>query len=184
MVEIRPLQRFEEAEFRQVVRGYRSFSRHNVQKQESPGCTVIRLDESQLETPYQKVFNTSPDEINHYRSLLVHNLSLGAYAGEQLTGICVAEPHQWNRSVWVWEFHVREDFQRQGIGKKMMEKLAGLARSAGFRNLVCETQNTNAPAIAFYRRIGFEIEGIDLSYYTNHDLPDGAVAIFMKLKLE
>lgn len=184
MVEIRPLHLFEEIEFRQVVSGYTSYTRYNVQKHETPGSTVIRLDESQLEKPYHKVFNTSLDEINHYKSLLVHNLSLGAYDGEQLAGICIAEPHQWNRSVWVWEIHIRQDFQRQGIGRKVMGKLAGLARNAGYRILVCETQNTNAPAIAFYRSAGFEIEGIDLSYYTNHDLIDGEVAIFMKSRLE
>jgi ribosomal protein S18 acetylase RimI-like enzyme len=49
---------------------------------------------------------------------------------------------------------------------------------------VCETQDTNQPAIAFYRAVGFEIEAVDLSYYTNHDLAGGEVAIFMKRKLE
>jgi ribosomal protein S18 acetylase RimI-like enzyme len=47
-----------------------------------------------------------------------------------------------------------------------------------------ETQNTNLPAIRFYRAVGFEIEAVDLSYYTNHDTLDGEVAIFMKRKVE
>jgi ribosomal protein S18 acetylase RimI-like enzyme len=49
--------------------------------------------------------------------------------------------------------------------------------------MVCETQNTNAPAIAFYRRVGFELDGIDLSYYSNEDVTQGEVALFMKLRL-
>jgi ribosomal protein S18 acetylase RimI-like enzyme len=40
------------------------------------------------------------------------------------------------------------------------------------------------PGIRAYRRLGFEIEGIDLSYYTNHDLSQGEVAIFMKHYIE
>ena len=50
--------------------------------------------------------------------------------------------------------------------------------------IVCETQNYNVPAIEFYRKVGFEIEGIDLSYYSNRDMTEGEVAIFMKRKLE
>ena len=49
--------------------------------------------------------------------------------------------------------------------------------------MVCETQSTNVPAIEFYRKVGFEVEGIDLSYYSNDDAPDGEVANFMKRKL-
>jgi ribosomal protein S18 acetylase RimI-like enzyme len=48
--------------------------------------------------------------------------------------------------------------------------------------MVCET-NTNVPAISFYRQVGFSMDGVDLSYYTNRDLTDGEVAIFMKRKL-
>jgi ribosomal protein S18 acetylase RimI-like enzyme len=43
--------------------------------------------------------------------------------------------------------------------------------------ILCETQTTNVPAIDFYRRVGFKLEGIDLSYYSNEDWPDGEVAV-------
>ena len=65
-----------------------------------------------------------------------------------------------------------------------MEAMADKAKEAGMRVIVCETQNYNVPAIEFYRKVGFEIEGIDLSYYSNRDMTEGEVAIFMKRKLE
>lgn len=34
-----------------------------------------------------------------------------------------------------------------------------------------------------FRRIGFEIDGIDLTYYSIDDFPDGEVAIFMKKRI-
>ena len=34
-----------------------------------------------------------------------------------------------------------------------------------------------------YRRLGFRLEGIDLSHYTNADYPDGEVAVFMKRRV-
>jgi ribosomal protein S18 acetylase RimI-like enzyme len=36
---------------------------------------------------------------------------------------------------------------------------------------------------AAYRRLGFKVEGIDISYYSNHDYPQGEVAIFMKRRV-
>lgn len=47
-----------------------------------------------------------------------------------------------------------------------------------------ETQNANVPAIDFYRAVGFGLEGVDLSYYSNVDKLAGEVAVFMKRKLE
>jgi ribosomal protein S18 acetylase RimI-like enzyme len=110
-------------------------------------------------------------------------LSLAAYDGAHMIAIAIAEARRWNRSLWVWEFHVAPDYQRQGIGRQLMQALADVARSAGMRVMVAETQNTNLPAVSFYRQVGFNIDGIDLSYYTNRDLIDGEVAIFMKRNL-
>ena len=64
-----------------------------------------------------------------------------------------------------------------------METVAELDRKDGFRILVCETQTTNAPAIVFYRQLGFVMEGIDVSYYSNQDYPNGEIAVFMKKRL-
>ena len=61
--------------------------------------------------------------------------------------------------------------------------MAQKGRAAGLRTLVCETRNTNVPAIRFYRKLGLDLEGIDLSYYSNTDYPDGEIAVFMKKRL-
>jgi ribosomal protein S18 acetylase RimI-like enzyme len=61
-----------------------------------------------------------------------------------------------------------------------METLADHARSQHLRLLACETQSTIVPAIRFYRALGFVLDGLDLSLYTNQDYPDGEIAIFMK----
>ena len=42
----------------------------------------------------------------------------------------------------------------------------------------------DAAAIQIYRQLGFRVEGVDLSYYTNEDYPDGEIAIFMKRRLD
>jgi ribosomal protein S18 acetylase RimI-like enzyme len=99
-------------------------------------------------------------------------------------GIALAEPRHWNKSLWVWELHVVESHRRRGVGRQLVDALANKAREAGLRTLVCETQNTNVPAMRFYHSVGFRIEGIDISYYTNEDFPDGEIAVFMKKRLK
>jgi ribosomal protein S18 acetylase RimI-like enzyme len=70
-----------------------------------------------------------------------------------------------------------------GVGSQLMEQLAEKGKAAGLRIIVCETQTTNVPAIQFYHRVGFVMEGIDLSYYSNEDYSDGEIAVFMKRRL-
>jgi ribosomal protein S18 acetylase RimI-like enzyme len=64
-----------------------------------------------------------------------------------------------------------------------MEAVINQAKDSGLRIVSCETQNTNVPAIRFYQRMGFQIEALDLSLYTNHDFPEGEIAIWMKRKI-
>jgi ribosomal protein S18 acetylase RimI-like enzyme len=87
----------------------------------------------------------------------------------------------WNSSLILHEFHIDPAYQRKGIGYRLMDALiAHTAASRQVRCIVAETQSTNVPAIQFYRRMGFVLDGIDLSYYTNDDVAHGEVAIFMK----
>lgn len=183
-IAIKPLVAFSDADFERIVRGYTAYERYRVERQAGAAETSIRLCLEPLAAPYHKKFHSDAEELARYRNYLAHGFSIGAYAGERLVGLALAEPHAWNRSLWVWEFHVDPNHQRQRIGSQMMEAVAEKAVQVGLRVLVCETQNTNVAAIRVYRKLGFEIEGIDLSYYTNHDLPDGEVAIFMKRHLK
>jgi ribosomal protein S18 acetylase RimI-like enzyme len=64
-----------------------------------------------------------------------------------------------------------------------MDAVMEKARKAGYRIIVCETQNTNADAIQIYRHLGFRVEGMDISYYSNEDYPDGEIAVFMKRRI-
>jgi len=98
-------------------------------------------------------------------------------------GLAIAETHHWNRILWIHEFHIAADVRGQGLGRQLMDAMADRARQNGLRALQVETQNTNVPAIRFYRQVGYEIEAIDLSYYTNRDVEDYEVAIFMRRKL-
>lgn len=181
MIEVRPLLRLERAELEAVITGYMSPARYRVYREESDDAASFRLE--RVNQPYVKRFDLPDDSFDHYQTLLPQGLSLGAYDAGRMAGVALAERRDWNHSLFVHEFHVAEAYRGQGIGTRLMDALAQRARAAGLRVIVCETQTTNVPAVRFYRRAGFTLDGIDLSLYSSDDWPDGEVALYMKLKL-
>lgn len=185
MITIRPLSHFDPERFRFIVSGYSTSEIYHVTHTENDGEIRFDLTLKLLDDTLIFQFPFSQEDLDRYASLVPAEYCLGAFAGDELVGLALAEPQMWNRTLWVWEFHISAQHRGSGIGKLLMNKLAELARAEKLRAIVCETQNTNVPAIHFYRAVGFRMEGVDISYYTNEDMsPGGTVAVFMKLRLE
>ncbi len=181
MIEIRKLKQLRRGGLH-IMDGYVSTDRYQVSKTETADEFCFTLKRQKLDEPYVKRWSFSDEDFRNYSELVNHGLSLGAYDAEQLVGIAISEEIEWNRSLWIREFGVAESYRRKGVGGQLMDQVVEVAKAEGLRILVCETQNTNVPAIDFYRSVGFEVEGVDLSYYTNRDI-EGEVAVFMKRKL-
>lgn len=182
MIDIRPLPTISQADIDRIMPGYTTTEKMVVGKTESLEQTVITLRLVTLKRPYAKKWDSSEDEIRRYQAIVAGGLSLGVYDGGLLIAFAIVERRDWNRVLWIWEFGVAGSHRRQGIGRRLMDELEKIARREGLRVMVAETQNTNVPAIRFYRAVGFEIDAVDLSYYTNHDMAGGEVAIFVKRK--
>ncbi|MGG3744874.1 GNAT family N-acetyltransferase [Paenibacillus chibensis] len=163
--------------------GYSSYSKYSVTKFETEERTVIDIGLVSLESTYHKIYVNSDDDYENYSKIAPRGYSLGAYLGSRLVGVVIAEESTWNNTLLIWHIQVAEQFQRLRIGKRLVNELVCLAEKNNIRAINLETQNTNVNAIRFYRKCGFKIEGIDLSHYTNHDVSDGEVAIFMKRKI-
>lgn len=183
MTEICPLTTLNLTDLQRVASGYSSGSKYIVRYTTSEDSVSFDLQLVPLDKPYIKKFDHGDDALQRYAEVLNAGYSFGAYAENLFVGLIIGEPHEWNRSLWVAEFHVSAAYRNMGIGKQLMESVAEKAQRAGFRTIVCETQNTNVPAIQVYRQLGFRIEGIDISYYSNSDYPDGEIAVFMKRSL-
>ena len=183
MIEIRSLVRLTLTDLKRIASGYSSDSKYAVSHTETESCISFNLQLVTLDTPYIKRFHYDNEILQQYNALLKTGYSFGAYDADLLVGFAIAEAHRWNRSVTVHEFHVVETHRGQGIGKRLMDRVVEQASRGGLRIIACETQNTNPTAIAVYRRLGFRVEGIDISLYSNHDYPEGEIALFMKRPL-
>ena len=184
MIEIRPLVRLDVQDIERVTGAYTCYHTYRVSYADSEEGTRFSLELVPLAEPYTGRYDHFDAEtIERYNQALAEGYSFGAYEDGELAGILVASVQAWNSSLWVWEFHVAAERRRKGIGRLLMERAAEKARAAGLRTIVCETQNRNASAILAYRKLGFSLEGIDISYYTNEDYPGRDVAVFMKRRL-
>ena len=185
MIALRPLLALDGDLLSSLIVGYSSASRYEVSKVETPEYTRIELHLVQLAQPFIKRYaHLDASTLGHYSSLITQGNAFGAYADERCVAIALAEPQAWNLSLFVHELHIAAEFQRRGVGRLLIEALVLHGCALGMRCITCETQATNVPAIKFYRAMGFTLEGVDLSLYTNHDRESGEVAVFMKRSLD
>lgn len=183
MVEIKPLTTFDETDFKRIASGYQSDACYVVRRTQTPERIEFVIELETLPVPNRVMYSHEDEQMELYHAAVQKGFSLGAYHDGQMVGVALAEHQQWNNGLWVWEFHVEETHRGQGIGLQLMDALTQRAISEKIRVIVCETQTRNVPAIRFYRKAGFEMDGVDLSYYSNNDITRNDVAVFMKKKL-
>jgi ribosomal protein S18 acetylase RimI-like enzyme len=70
--------------------------------------------------------------------------------------------------LWINEIGVSPTYQRQGIGKMLLQFLLENARQSGCREAWVLTERTNIPAMAMYRSAGGEEELPDPTMFTFH----------------
>jgi ribosomal-protein-alanine N-acetyltransferase len=76
-------------------------------------------------------------------------------------GLAAAPPEE----AWIQNIGVRPDFQRRGIGRRLLEALLAQADRLGCRAVLLEVAVDNAPAQKLYAAYGFEPVGVRRGYY-------------------
>lgn len=74
---------------------------------------------------------------------------------------------------------VKKSFRRLGVGGAMMDVLFSAAAKIGVKSMTLEVRRSNDPAIALYKKKGFEKAGIRRKYYADN----GEDAILMTKNL-
>jgi ribosomal protein S18 acetylase RimI-like enzyme len=183
-VVIKPLRDLNERILKRMIVGYTTSEVYLVQKEESESNVKFELSLRPLEhVKIKRYHDLDTESVREYLAMAEQGHSFGAYASATLIGIALTDVRLWNSTLWVQEFHIAPKYQGRGIGRQLMDAVALEASRCGLRAIVCETQVSNVPAIRFYRAVGFFMDGLDLSYYSNDDRELGEVAVFMKRRI-
>ncbi|WP_288377462.1 GNAT family N-acetyltransferase [Chryseobacterium culicis] len=158
--------------------GYTTDKRYVVSSIEAGGAFEFIVKEKSL--PYSKTWETTPEELEDLNTLIEQGNSFGAYENEELAGWIICEHRIWNNSFYIENILIDEKHRRKGIGIMLIKSAVKEARRLNCRVIELETQNTNYPAIQFYRRMGFNITGVNTRLYNNSE----ETAFFMTLDME
>lgn len=158
--------------------GYTTDVRYVVSSIEFGGSFEFILKEKSL--PYHKIWETTSEDLEELNTIIEQGNSFGAFVNEELAGWIICEQRTWNNSFYIENILVNEKYRRQGIGIKLIKSAIKEARKLNSRVIELETQNTNYPAIQFYRRMGFNITGLNTRFYENPE----EIALFMTLDIE
>jgi ribosomal-protein-alanine N-acetyltransferase len=76
---------------------------------------------------------------------------------------------------------VAKDYQKQGLGRLLLEYMVGIAKNNQMANMFLEVRPSNIPAIALYENMGFNEMAIRRAYYPAVDGREDAVLMGLAL---
>ena len=85
----------------------------------------------------------------------VYDGEVAAYGGM----LCVLDEGQ------ITNIAVDPEYRRQGLGREIVSALIGYAEENGIASISLEVRASNAPAVALYSSLGFEIVGERRNFY-------------------
>ncbi|MFC3158924.1 Acetyltransferase (GNAT) family protein [Chryseobacterium arachidis] len=116
---------------------------------------------------YKKIWETTDSDINDFNEVVAQGHSFGAFHENELVGWIICDFRKWNNSLFIENILVNEKYRGQNIGRLLLKSINREARDLQCRLVELETQNTNYPAITFYRKAGFNITGINTKLYSD-----------------
>lgn len=132
------------------------------------------LDEVSVRPPLRKEFPLA-DELGENRAW---EHGFVAEEAGAIVGFAAFTHRPWNRRTELWHLYVAPAVRGQGVGRALVDTVVAAAREAGARCVWLETSTVAYPAIQFYRRLGFELCGLDLSLYEPASVAPGEAALY------
>lgn len=148
-----------------------------------------RLVEKKLDQPFVKgnAYDFTLDERRSIQERMLQQDSLEEVVEDQQTGRIVGvldvAVENWRWVAWIWNLMLDEDVRGQGLGRALVERSIVWTKRRKLRAVMLETQTNNVPACKFYARVGFQLVGINETFYTNHDYQRREIALFWSYSL-
>ena len=115
----------------------------------------------------EKLCFSDPWSVNSVESELNNALSLWLVAmdGDKLVGYIGSQTVLGEGDMM--NLAVSPDYRRMGIGEGLVGALVSVLSAEGATRLALEVRASNAPAIALYEKLGFQLAGRRPNYYRN-----------------
>lgn len=119
-------------------------------------------DVRELLAVFSLAFESSYDTSDEYLLSMLGNTScviLGAVVEGRIVGGLVAfemTPLHGTKELYIYDIAVHPEFQKQGVGRKLMEAIQEEARTRGVGTVFVEAESEDDGAVAFYRALGGE----------------------------
>jgi ribosomal protein S18 acetylase RimI-like enzyme len=124
-------------------------------------ATGFALDDVRVDPPLHKTFPLADDLGAEH----AWQDGIVAEVAGDVIGFAAYTLQHWNHRAELWHLYVAPRMRGHGVGRQLVDEVVARARQAGMRCLWLETSNVAYPAIQFYRRVGFELCGLDASLY-------------------
>lgn len=90
-------------------------------------------------------------------------IGMVAEHSEKVVGFMLYELHK--DRLHILNFAVHPDFRRQGVGRKMVEKLVSKLHPQRRNRIMLEVRETNVPAQLFFKQLGFRAISLLRDFY-------------------
>lgn len=158
---------------------YSSKVSYRVGQDDSDIGSIFTITRKELNKPINVSRTSTQSDIDWYNSLAGLGFSYAAVCGTTVQGIIICEPQYWNNTLFIRHLTVAKNFRLTGIGRKLIEECMQRAQMEGFRAVTLEVTSKNGAAIDFYKKMRFNINGLNAGLYSNSDLFKEDVGIFM-----
>jgi ribosomal protein S18 acetylase RimI-like enzyme len=180
-IEVRDLDLGEVRRIPRIASGYRTERAWRLYPETGHGCLIWTMRDEALSQVRVKSYDDGRVDqwlASYTDGVPVSSLRfLGGYRAGECMGLLTWRAQEWNDTAWLLDIRVRETCRGTGVGSALLDRLKH--QTAASRGITVETQTSNYPAVAFYRKHGFRVAGFHDHLYTNHDLADGDVALFL-----
>ena len=99
---------------------------------------------------------------------------------DRICGFLAASYHEWNRRLTICHLYVDAPERRRGIARLLMDRAQTYGFSKGALYVWLETSSLNVPGARAYRRLGFELCGMDTMLYRGTAVAGEAALFFAR----
>ena len=135
-------------------------------------ATADRQDAARIAAAHARLFDEPWDQ-RSIAGLLDHPATLALIAtttgGNAIAGFVIA--HVAADEAEVLSIGVTPEWQRRGLGERLLHELGKVAAARGARRLYVDVAEDNAAALALYSRLGFSATGRRKGYYARQTAP-------------